>query len=78
VGDRPLLLKGIRMKVEIKTNNIFLNGKTNYQGDIVTATKKEVDIIKRQDKDAGRESRLKVIAEKKKNPKKTVSKKAKK
>ncbi len=59
------------MKVEILTNNIFLNGKTNYQGDIVTATKEEVDIVKKLDKEAGRDLRIKVIAEKK------VTKKAK-
>jgi len=53
------------MKVEILTNNIFLNGKTNYQGDIVTASKTEVDIVKKLDKEAGRDFRLKVIAEKK-------------
>jgi len=58
------------MKVEILTNNIFLNGKTNYQGDIVTASKTEVDIVKKLDKEAGRDFRLKVIAEKK-----TVTKK---
>jgi len=58
------------MKVEILTNNIFLNGKTNYQGDIVTASKEEVDIVKKLDKEAGREFRIKVIAEKK-----TVTKK---
>jgi len=58
------------MKVEILTNNIFLNGKTNYQGDIVTASKTEVDIVQKLDKEAGRDFRLKVIAEKK-----TVTKK---
>jgi len=58
------------MKVEILTNNIFLNGKTNYQGDIVTVSKEEVDIVKKLDKEAGRDFRLKVIAEKK-----TVTKK---
>ncbi len=53
------------MQVEILTNNIFLNGKTNYQGEIVTASKEEVDIVKKIDKEAGRDFRLKVIAEKK-------------
>jgi len=64
------------MKVEILTNNIFLNGKTNYQGDIVTATKQEVDIVKKLDKEAGRDFRLKIITEKKKTtPKKAKAKK---
>ncbi len=63
------------MKVEILTTNIFLNGKTNYQGDIVTASKTEVDIVKKLDKEAGRDFRLKVIAEKKKVTKKAKAKK---
>jgi len=58
------------MKVEILTKNIFLNGKTNYQGEIVTASKTEVDIVKKLDKESGRDFRLKVIAEKKVTPKK--------
>jgi hypothetical protein len=59
------------MKVEILTTNIFLNGKTNYQGEIVTASKEEVDIVKKLDTEAGRDFRLKVIATKKKaTPKK--------
>ena len=53
------------MKVEILTTNIFLNGKTNYQGEIVTASKEEVDIVKKMDKEAGRDFRLRVIAKKK-------------
>ncbi len=64
------------MKVEILSNNIFLNGKTNYQGDIVTVSKEEVDITKKLDKEAGRDFRLKIIAEKKKaTPKKVKAKK---
>lgn len=65
----------IKMKVEILTNNIFLNGKTNYQGEIVTASKEEVDIVKKIDKEAGRDFRLKVIAEKKVTKKATKVKK---
>ena len=64
------------MKVEILSNNIFLNGKTNYQGEIVTASKEEVDIVKKLDLEAKRDFRLKVIAEKKKvTPKKAKAKK---
>jgi hypothetical protein len=63
------------MQVEILTNNIFLNGKTNYQGDIVTASKEEVDIVKKIDKEAGRDFRLKVITEKKVIKKATKAKK---
>lgn len=63
------------MKVEILTNNIFLNGKTNYQGEIVTASKEEVDIVKKIDKEAGRDFRLKVIAKKKVTNKATKVKK---
>ena len=62
------------MKVEILTNNIFINGKTNYQGEIVTASKEEVDIVKKLDKDAGRDFRLKVITAKKKSTPKKVAK----
>jgi hypothetical protein len=72
VNSHPFL--EIKMKVEILTNNIFLNGKTNYQGDIVTASKTEVDIVKKLDKEAGRDFRLKVIAEKKKSTPKKVKK----
>jgi hypothetical protein len=63
------------MQVEILTNNIFLNGKTNYQGEIVTASKEEVDIVKKIDKEAGRDFRLKVIAKKKVTNKATKVKK---
>jgi len=64
------------MKVEILSNNIFLNGKTNYQGEIVTASKEEVDIVKKLDLEAKRDFRLKVIAENKKvTPKKAKAKK---
>jgi len=73
VNSHPFL--EIKMKVEILTNNIFLNGKTNYQGDIVTASKTEVDIVKKLDKEAGRDFRLKVIAEKKVTKKATKVKK---
>jgi len=73
VNSHPFL--EIKMKVEILTNNIFLNGKTNYQGDIVTASKTEVDIVKKLDKEAGRDFRLKVIAEKKVTKKATKMKK---
>lgn len=54
------------MKVEVLSNNIFLNGNTHYKGDIVTVTKSEVDIVKKLDKEANRDLRIKVIAEKKK------------
>jgi len=73
VNSHPFL--EIKMKVEILTNNIFLNGKTNYQGEIVTASKEEVDIVKKMDKEAGRDFRLKVIAEKKVTKKATKMKK---
>jgi|TARA_R110000737_G_scaffold123271_1_gene155309 hypothetical protein len=73
VNSHPFL--EIKMKVEILTNNIFLNGKTNYQGEIVTASKEEVDIVKKIDKEAGRDFRLKVIAEKKVTKKATKVKK---
>jgi hypothetical protein len=63
VNSHPFL--EIKMKVEILTNNIFLNGKTNYQGDIVTASKTEVDIVKKLDKEAGRDFRLKVLLKRK-------------
>lgn len=57
------------MKVEVLSNNIFLNGNTHYKGDIVTITKSEVDIVKKLDKEANRDLRIKVIAEKKKTTK---------
>lgn len=57
------------MKVEVLSNNIFLNGNTHYKGDIVTVTKSEVDIVKKLDKEANRDLRIKVIAEKKKTTK---------
>ena len=62
------------MKVEI-LGNTFLSGEMRTKGDVVDTTKEEHDIVKKLDKEANREFRLKVIAKPKPAAKKTTAKK---
>lgn len=63
------------MKVEI-LGNTFLSGEMRTKGDVVDTTKEEHDIVKKLDKEANREFRLKAVAKPKvATPKKTTAKK---
>ena len=63
------------MKVEI-LGNVFLNGEMRAKGDVVDTTKEEHDIVKKLDKEANREFRLKAVAKPKAaTPKKPAAKK---
>ena len=61
------------MKVEILSNNISLDGKTYLKGETAEITKDEFDIVKKMDKDADRDFRLKTISKPKKSD--TIAKK---